>query len=119
MFLPVQLAAATALNLPAGWYEKVNETYEQRRQKVFQLLDLLRCRYSRKQSGMFVWAKVPSTYKNGYQLSDEVLYQAAVFITPGGIFGDAGDEYIRISLCSPVEKIEESIQRISVLKLFT
>jgi LL-diaminopimelate aminotransferase len=119
MFLPVQLAAATALQLPGEWYEKVNQVYKERREKVYMLLDQLHCQYSRQQSGMFVWAKVGAAYKDGYQLSDEVLYQSAVFITPGGIFGDAGDAYIRISLCSPVEKIEESIQRISVLKLFS
>ena len=119
MFLPVQLAAAKALQLPGEWYDKVNQVYKERREKVYMLLDQLHCPYSKQQSGMFVWAKVPPAYKNGYQLSDEVLYQAAVFITPGGIFGDAGDEYIRVSLCSPVEKIEESIQRISVLKLFS
>ena len=56
---------------------------------------------------MFVWAKIPSKYKNGYGLSDEVLQKANVFITPGGIFGSAGEKYIRVSLCSPVEKFEK------------
>ena len=62
---------------------------------------------------MFVWAKIPSKYKNGFELSDEVLYKSDVFITPGGIFGDAGEKYIRVSLCAPVEKFEEAIRRIN------
>mgnify|MGYP001411112262 FL=1 len=112
MFLPVQLAAAKALQLPAGWYNDVNKLYTKRREKVFELLDLLQCKYDKKQAGMFVWAKIPAPYKTGFELSDEVLYKAGVFITPGGIFGDAGNGFIRVSLCSPEEKFEESIKRI-------
>ncbi len=112
MFLPVQLAAAKALELGKEWYESVNAIYAQRRQKVFELLSLLNCNFSKQQVGMFVWAKIPETYTDGFALSDEVLYGASVFITPGGIFGDAGNGYIRVSLCGSVEKFEEAIQRI-------
>jgi aspartate/methionine/tyrosine aminotransferase len=61
---------------------------------------------------MFVWAKIPAKYKNGYELSDEVLYNSNVFITPGGIFGSAGNNYIRVSLCSKVENLQQAIERI-------
>ena len=84
----------------------------ERREKVFELLDLLECEYSKEQAGLFVWAKIPARYKDGYALSDEVLYRADVFITPGGIFGSAGEKYIRVSLCATVEKITEAKQRI-------
>lgn len=116
MFLPVQLAAAKALSLGKDWYDGVNSVYAVRREKVFELLDLLHCTYSRQQVGMFVWAKTPGQYKSGFELSDEILYKANVFITPGGIFGNAGDGYVRVSLCSTKEKIEESIRRIKELK---
>jgi len=112
MFLPMQLAAAKALQLPQSWYNEVNAIYKKRQQRAFELLDLLECVYDKDQAGMFVWAKVPASYKTGYELSDEVLYNTAVFITPGGIFGNAGDGYIRVSLCSPEEKFAESIKRI-------
>ena len=112
MFLPVQLAAAKALSLGKEWYDEVNKVYKVRREKVFELLDLLNCKYSKQQAGLFVWAKIPSKYKNGFELSDKVLYNSNVFITPGGIFGDAGENYIRVSLCAPVERFEEAKQRI-------
>jgi len=112
MFLPAQLAAAKALQLPKSWYEEVNAIYKKRREKVFELLDLLQCVYDKSQAGMFVWAKIPASYKTGYELSDEVLYNTGVFITPGGIFGKAGDGYIRVSLCSAEERFAESIKRI-------
>ena len=110
MFLPVQLAAAKALGLGKEWYDEVNKVYRERREKVFELLDLLKCKFSKDQAGMFVWAKIPSKYKTGFELSDDVLYNSNVFITPGGIFGDSGDKYVRVSLCAPVEKFEEAIK---------
>lgn len=115
MFLPVQLAAAKALTLGKDWYQSLNKIYAERREKVFAILDQLHCSYDRDQTGMFVWAKVPAHYESGYALSDEVLYGANVFITPGGIFGTAGDGYVRISLCSPVEKLDQSLERLPAI----
>jgi aspartate/methionine/tyrosine aminotransferase len=112
MFLPVQLAAATALGLGKDWQDEVNATYKKRRDRVFELLNLLNCKFSKEQAGLFVWAKIPSKYKDCYALSDEILYNAGVFLTPGGIFGSAGDKYVRVSLCATEEKISESIERI-------
>jgi len=112
MFLPVQLAAAKALALGKDWYDSVNAVYRERREFVFGLLELLKCEFSRDQVGMFVWAKIPAGYKDGFALSDMVLHGAGVFITPGGIFGPAGEGYVRVSLCSTKEKLQESIDRI-------
>jgi aspartate/methionine/tyrosine aminotransferase len=112
MFLPVQLAAAKALSLGREWHEQVNKVYRERREKAFELLDVLKCKFSKEQAGLFVWARIPAGYKDAYVLSDEVLYNSNVFITPGGIFGSAGEKYIRVSLCATVEKFEESIKRI-------
>lgn len=112
MFLGVQLAAAKALSLGKDWHDEVNNIYRKRREKVFELLDLLACKYSTNQVGMFVWAKIPDRYKDCYEIADEVLYQSNVFITPGGIFGRAGNRYIRISLCGSLERFEEAIRRI-------
>jgi LL-diaminopimelate aminotransferase len=123
MFLPVQLAAAKALSLGKDWYNGINAIYQERRIKVFELLDLLGCIYSKNQVGMFVWAKAAPTPPKvglenqhplglGGQISDEVLYNSNVFITPGGIFGSAGNGYIRVSLCGSVERFDEAIKRI-------
>ena len=112
MFLPVQLAAAKALQLDASWYQDLNKIYATRRQKVYEIMDLLGCSYQKDQVGLFVWARIPNTYNDGYALSDAALNNARVFITPGGIFGDGGNQYIRISLCATVEVLEASIQRI-------
>lgn len=112
MFLPLQLAAAKALSLDSAWYTELNAAYQKRKDKALELLDLLNCSYREDQVGLFIWAKVPEKYTNGYQLSDEVLNKARVFITPGGIFGDAGNGYIRVSLCATEAVFEEAIARI-------
>jgi aspartate/methionine/tyrosine aminotransferase len=112
MFLPVQLAAAKALSLGKEWYDSVNAVYKRRREKAFDLLNLLGCEFSKDQAGMFVWAKINSRFKDCYDCADFVLYNSNVFITPGGIFGSAGKNYVRVSLCATEEKFEESINRI-------
>jgi aspartate/methionine/tyrosine aminotransferase len=112
MFLPLQLAAAKALQLPASFHEEVNAIYSARRKKVVELLNLLNCTFDERQAGLFMWAAIPQEFEDGYALSDKVLYQSNVFITPGGIFGSAGNGYVRISLCSSEQKITEAIDRI-------
>lgn len=113
MFLPAQLAAAQALSLESDWYADLNETYSRRREKVYTLLDTLGCNYDRNQVGLFVWAKIPSHYADGYALSDEILQKSRVFITPGGIFGNGGATYIRASLCASETVLDEALARIT------
>ncbi|MEZ5039220.1 MAG: aminotransferase class I/II-fold pyridoxal phosphate-dependent enzyme [Saprospiraceae bacterium] len=117
MFRPLQVAAVKALSQPAYWYQSVNAIYRSRREKVYELLDLLDCQYDKDQVGMFVWARIPAAYRSGFELSDEVLYKAHVFITPGGIFGSQGNDYIRVSLCSESAIFEEAIRKIEKVKL--
>lgn len=111
MFKPLQLAAIEALNLDDSWLTQLNGVYSKRKKLVHALLDKLNCTYNQDQSGLFVWAKVPGG--DGEAYSDKILQNSKVFITPGFIFGESGKSYIRISLCSPAEKLEEAIERIS------
>jgi LL-diaminopimelate aminotransferase len=112
MFLPVQLAAAKALSLGKDWYNELNNTYSERRQLVFQIMDALKCAYDEKQVGLFVWGKIAEGYKDGYELCDDVLYNKNVFVTPGGIFGSNGNGYVRISLCAKKEALQQALERL-------
>lgn len=112
MFLGLQHAAVEALQSTEEWFTRLNKIYTERRTAAHNILDALGCSYEARQSGLFVWAKVPDTIDDVEKFIDEVLYGTKVFITPGFIFGDAGKRYIRISLCSPVEKIKEACDRI-------
>ncbi|MFN8335526.1 MAG: aminotransferase class I/II-fold pyridoxal phosphate-dependent enzyme [Cyclobacteriaceae bacterium] len=112
MFLGLQHAAVEALQSTSEWFTALNKIYADRRAAAHKILDVLGCSYESKQSGLFVWAKVPAAIADVEKFIDEVLYGTKVFITPGFIFGEAGKRYIRISLCSPVEKLKEACDRI-------
>lgn len=112
MFRPMQEAAARALALEKEWYEEVNKVYKKRKELVLKIMSALGCTWQQDQVGMFIWAKIPDKYPSSKELSDKILYDANVFITPGFIFGDNGKKYIRISLCTSEEKLDESLNRI-------
>jgi len=116
MFLPIQFAAVEALKSNKSWFESLNTIYKERRQLVWQILDTLECTYSKDQTGMFVWAKVPEKVEDVETFVDRILHEGRVFITPGFIFGSNGTRFIRISLCNKVEVLEEALRRIKNLK---
>ncbi|MDR0864514.1 MAG: aminotransferase class I/II-fold pyridoxal phosphate-dependent enzyme [Candidatus Symbiothrix sp.] len=111
-FKPMMLAAARALQAPKEWYSDMNKIYRKRRKMAEEIMKLLGCTFDPKQSGMFLWGKIPSRYESSEALADTILYNAHVFITPGFIFGSNGNNYIRISLCCKEEKLREALERI-------
>jgi aspartate/methionine/tyrosine aminotransferase len=111
MFLPVQRAATVALGLGQQWYDELNTVYRNRREIAFQLLDILGSTYSRQQVGLFVWGQCPPG-TDGFAVCDRALYDHNVFVTPGGIFGEQGRNYVRISLCSKEEQLKQALQRL-------
>jgi aspartate/methionine/tyrosine aminotransferase len=112
MFRPLQLAAVKALGLGKSWYEQLNDTYSKRRKLAFAILDQLKCSYNRNQVGMFVWARIPDEFNDGESLSEKILKESAVFITPGFIFGSVGQKYVRISLCATENRLHEALSRL-------
>ena len=113
-FRGIQLAAAEAYNTNSEeWHQEYNiNVYRNRRNIAEKIMTTLGCSFDPSQVGMFMWGKIPETYKNGEELTEKVLHQARVFITPGFIFGSKGERYIRISLCAKEEKIEQALERI-------
>ncbi len=111
MFAPSQYAAIQALSLPNDWYEELNRVYHRRALLAREIMDILRCTCRSDQVGMFIWGKVPEL--DGYAISDRLLYDQDVFITPGGIFGKEGENYIRISLCANEDMLNQVVDRLS------
>ena len=116
IFRGLQLAAAEAYANSDEWHREYNvETYARRRRLAERIMDALGCVYDQQQVGMFLWGRIPNIYNNVEELTERVLHEARVFITPGFIFGTGGERYIRISLCAKEEKIEEALKRIQEL----
>ena len=110
----IQLAAAEALNdNTEAWHEEANiTTYRRRRDIAEKIMTTLDCSFDPEQVGMFLWGKIPEKYADVEDLTEKVLHEAHVFITPGFIFGSNGKRYIRISLCAKDEKMKEALERI-------
>jgi aspartate/methionine/tyrosine aminotransferase len=111
MFYGIQKGAIEALQLSDDWFTAQNKIYKERRALIWQLADKLGARYDRNATGLFVWAKI-SEGKKAVEVTDAVLYDKDIFITPGTIFGSQGEGYIRFSLCVTSEVIKEAISRI-------
>ena len=111
MFYGIQKGAIEALKLSGTWFSEQNKIYEERRKLIWQLANKLDATYSKNATGLFVWAKIPKG-KKSEEVTDKVLYENDIFITPGTIFGSQGEGYIRFSLCVTSEIIKEAISRL-------
>ena len=112
-FRGIQLAAAEAYRNDEAWHREYNiNVYARRRKYAEQIMDVLGCSYDPNQVGMFLWGRIPDSIQNVEDLTERVLHEARVFITPGFIFGSNGERYIRISLCAKEEKIQAALERI-------
>ncbi|MBQ8673396.1 MAG: aminotransferase class I/II-fold pyridoxal phosphate-dependent enzyme [Bacteroides sp.] len=116
MFRAMQLAAATALEAEQDWYAGNNRNYANRRALAGAIMDTLGCAYDKRQVGMFLWGRIPDSCGNVEELTERVLHEARVFLTPGFIFGSNGNRYIRISLCCKDDKLAEALERIKRLE---
>ena len=111
MFLPLQLAAATALSLGDEWYAEQNKVYRAREAKGLEIMETLGVECRENQAGLFLWGRIPNN-ENCYDFCDRLLYEKHIFLTPGGIFGDEGEKYVRISLCASEELLQRVLDRI-------
>ncbi|MDR1676633.1 MAG: aminotransferase class I/II-fold pyridoxal phosphate-dependent enzyme, partial [Tannerella sp.] len=91
----------------------INRTYRSRRELAGRIMQAMGCRYGENQVGMFLWGRIPDAEESGERLADRMLYEAGVFVTPGFVFGRAGDRYVRLSLCCPGKILEEALKRIN------
>ena len=123
MFKPLQLAAVEALGQGPEWFTELNKEYKARRAVASRIMDLVGAKHDRDSAGLFVWGdisaspvmegiSVPEGMTPAEALSEKILHEAGVFITPGFIFGRNGTNFVRISLCAPVPVLEDAERKI-------
>jgi LL-diaminopimelate aminotransferase len=112
MFLPIQHAAIKALENSEEWHQERNNIYKERRNIIYKILDKLNCTYSSNQTGLFIWARIPEVQGSAEKMVDHLLQQYHIFVAPGFIFGNKGDQYIRLSLCNDVSTLSEALARL-------
>ena len=114
MFLGMQMAAVDALKNEESWFNSVNSVYIKRKKIVEEIMDVLNCSYDKSQVGLFVWGRIPEEINNCEGFIEDILNTSHVFITPGFIFGEMGQRYIRISLCANEIRLEEARERLKI-----
>ncbi len=117
MFKPMQRGAIAALSMGQEWFDQLNAIYTRRKKIASAILESAGCTIASEGAGMFVWARIPETYHHCEELTELILHDARVFLTPGHIFGDKGNRYVRISLCSDEATLEKALSRVEVLNL--
>lgn len=111
-FLPIQHAAAEAVKNSPEWHKEQNDIYEARREVIWEIMDFIGSNYNKNQVGMFMWGRIPERFPNSEAFTEFYLHKAHVFMTPGFIFGSNGEGYLRISVCTPIERLKEALRRI-------
>ena len=112
MFKPLQEAAVLALAATDEWYARLNTVYGSRRRHVEEIMKQLGCTFDASQSGLFLWGRIPGSYRDAEELTEELLHRNHLFVTPGSVFGANGRRHIRISLCAEEETIKKALRRI-------
>ncbi|MDR2472468.1 MAG: aminotransferase class I/II-fold pyridoxal phosphate-dependent enzyme [Tannerella sp.] len=111
-FRPMQSAVVEALKADKSWYDAMNDVYRRRRVLAGKLMDAFNCTYDPAQVGLFLWGRIPDGVASSEELADSTLYDYKIFITPGSIFGSAGNRYVRISLCCKENILEKALYRV-------
>jgi aspartate/methionine/tyrosine aminotransferase len=114
MFQPLQAAATRALSAPDEWYAHLNEVYRRRRDRAAEIMNALLCSFDPAQSGLFLWGKIPTQFTDAVEMTEKLLHENHLFITPGSVFGDNGKRFIRISLCASEELLTAALARINL-----
>ena len=114
MFKPIQEAAAVALGMGIDWTENLNMQYQKRKDAACDIMEYLQLEHDKNGAGLFVWGKIRDSKIDSEALTSKILYDSRVFITPGHVFGSQGEQYLRISLCSPVDDMHAALDRIKI-----
>ncbi len=116
LFEAVQLAGIAALSPDAdAEVASMSELYRRRRDLVCEALRSIGVQVRPPRGTIYVWAPVPDGFESSAAYAEHVLEQAAVVISPGSIYGPAGEGWFRISLTTPDERLLEAVQRLGAL----
>jgi LL-diaminopimelate aminotransferase len=116
LFDAIQLAGIAALSPDAdAEVASMNELYVRRRDLVCDALRAAGVDVSPPRGTIYVWAPVPAGFPNSEAYCEHVLEQAAVVISPGAIYGPAGEGWFRISLTTPDARLLEAVERLGAL----
>jgi LL-diaminopimelate aminotransferase len=116
LFEAVQLAGIAALQPETdAEVASMTELYRRRRDLVCDALRKIGVDVRPPHATIYVWAPIPEGYESSTAYCEHVLEEAAVVITPGAVYGPAGEGWFRISLTTPDERLLEAVERLGAL----
>jgi LL-diaminopimelate aminotransferase len=111
-FLPIFEASISALTGDQAWLEERNEVYRQRRDVVLAGLEKLGLAVRKPDASLYIWTPVPEGWTSE-AFAVAALEQAGVSLTPGTVFGPGGKGFLRLSITTPLERLQQAMQRLN------
>ncbi|MFP3854247.1 MAG: aminotransferase class I/II-fold pyridoxal phosphate-dependent enzyme [Anaerolineales bacterium] len=109
-------AGVTALEGDQSWLVERNAIYQLRRDMILEAIGQAGMSADTPRAALYVWASLPEGVISSMDYCSRMLEEIHVSITPGVAFGDAGEGYVRLSLSSPTEKVEQAMARVAEWK---
>lgn len=113
----IQEAGIQAIKLGDDYREEVRLEYQNRRDFVYQSLCDMGFQISKPGGAMYFWVPIPKQYisenKNSFDFAIELMAETGVCVVPGLTFGRYGEDYFRIALVQPLDKIKIAMERLA------
>ena len=116
-FMPIQVAAAAALNGPQDCVDEIRATYKSRRDVLISSMARAGWEMPSPPASMFAWAPVPEAFKSlgSMRFSKLLIEEAGVAVAPGVAFGDSGEGFVRIGLVENEHRIRQAARNVKRL----
>lgn len=111
VFVAVQRAGVAALTGPQAPVAERLAVYQRRRDRVVEALTALGWDPPRPRATFYVWLRAPGG-ASGAAFAADVLERTGVVLTPGRGYGEEGEGYVRLSLTTPDDRLEEALDRL-------
>jgi LL-diaminopimelate aminotransferase len=116
VFQAIQEAGITALQSGERLVDGIRAIYQVRRDVLLSGLERVGLEVEPLHAAFYVWITVPTGFTSA-SFTAHLLEHAGIVTTPGNGFGEAGEGYIRMTLCTSKERLAEAVERIEKVGL--
>lgn len=109
----IQQMAIAALDDPRDTIKRHNDIYSKRRDRAIAVLRQLGLRVEPPKASLYIWARLPEGERSSGDFAARLIDATGVVVTPGASYGPAGEGYIRISLTTPDDRLDEALRRLA------
>jgi LL-diaminopimelate aminotransferase len=107
----IQRMAIEAVYGPQECIDEHNAIYQRRRDRMVQSLRNIGLEVDVPRASLYVWAKLPQGVTSA-EYAARLIEDISVVVTPGRGYGLNGEGYIRLSVTTPDDRMEEGLRRL-------